>query len=207
MGGRNFKYIAIDAVKPLGNIPADLHVLLLVLAHRDKIGLVKEDISRHKGRVGEQTGVDIVLVLGGFVLELSHTAELAEHGVAVQHPAQLGVGRDVGLDKNGALLRVQTAGNIVGQQCEHPAAQLGRLLADCDGVQIGQEKVAVKFLNHLGPVAQRPQVVAQVKLPAGLDAGEHYFFFVHVIGSFIPERFGSAYIISVYCITNRGGKQ
>ena len=87
---------------------------------------------------------------------------------------------DVRLDKDGAFFRVQAAGNVVCQQGEYPAAQLSRLLTYCDSVQVGQEEITVKFLNHLRPVAQRAQVIAQMKLSAGLNAGKHYFLFVHV---------------------------
>jgi len=74
----------------------------------------------------------------------------------------------MGLDEQGTLFRVQAAGDIVGQQGEYPAAQLGRLLAHRDGVQVGQEKVAVKLLDHLRPMAKGAQIIADVQFPAGL---------------------------------------
>ena len=168
-------------------------MLFLVLTHGDVVGLVEQDVGGHEAGIGEEAAVDVVGVFGGLVLELGHTGKLAEHGIAVQHPAQLGVGGDVGLDEDGTLLRVQAAGDILGHLSEHPAAQLGRVLAHRDGVQVGHEEIAVKFLNHLRPVADRAQVVAQVQLPAGLDAGEHYFLFIHgVVAPLFSERPGGA---------------
>ena len=151
-------------------------MLLLILAHGHEVGLVEQDIGGHEGGVGKEAGIDIVGVLGGFVLKLGHAGELAEHGVAVQHPCKLAVGRHMGLDKEDALLRVKTAGNIVGQEHQGAAAQLRRVLTDGDGVLVGQEEVTVKLLNHIGPMAQRPQIVAQMQIAAGLNAGDHDFF-------------------------------
>ena len=110
---------------------------------------------------------------------LAHAGELAEHGVAVEDPAQLRVLMDVGLDKQGAFLRVQTAGNILRQLLQGAAAQGGGVLADCNGVQIGHKVVAVVFLDHLWPVAQGSQIGTQGQIAAGLDAGEHDFFLFH----------------------------
>ena len=56
-----------------------------------QIRLVQQDVRRHQAGVGEQAGIDVVGVLGGFVLKLGHAGELAELGVAVEHPGQLGV--------------------------------------------------------------------------------------------------------------------
>ena len=79
--------------------------------------------------IGEEAGVDVVGVLGGLVLELGHTGELAEHGVAVQHPAQLGVGGHVGLDEQHVLLRVQAAGDVGRHLGQGAPAQVGRVPA------------------------------------------------------------------------------
>ena len=85
----------------------------------------------------------------------------------------------MGLDEDGTLLRVQATGDVLGHLGQHPAAQGGGVLAHGDGVQVGHKEIAVVFLNHLRPVAYGPQVVAQVQISAGLDAGEHDFFLVH----------------------------
>ena len=89
------------------------------------------------------------------------------------------MGGDVGLDEQGVLLRVQAAGDVLGQLLQGAAAQLGGLLTDGDGVHIGHKVVAVKLLGPGPPVLDGTQVVAQVQIAAGLDAGEHYFLFIH----------------------------
>ena len=151
-------------------------MLLLVAAHRHQVRLVEQDIRRHQGGIGEEAGVDVVGVFGGFILELGHAGELTEHGVAVQHPAQLGVGRHMGLDKEGILLRIQTAGNVGRHLGNGMAAQLRRHLAHRDGVHVCQHVVTIIFIRQSGPVADGPQVGAQGQITGGLDAAENAFF-------------------------------
>ena len=151
-------------------------MLLLVLTHRHIVRLIQQNIRRHQGRVGEEAAVDVVGILGALVLELGHAAQLAEHGVAVEDPAQLRVLMDMALDKQGVLLRVQAAGDVLGQLGHGAPAQLRRVLPHGDAVQVRHEIVAVKFLRQGRPVLHRAQIVAQVQVAGGLDAGEHYFF-------------------------------
>ena len=154
-------------------------MLPLVVAHGDEVRLIEEDVRRHEGGVGEEPAVDVVGVLGGLILELSHAGKLAEHGIAVENPAQLGVLVDVGLDKKGAFLRVQAAGDVLCQLLYGAPAQGGGVLTDSDGVQIRHKEIAVVFLNHLRPMVQRAQIGAQCQITAGLDAGKHSFFLIH----------------------------
>ena len=151
-------------------------MLLLVLTHGDEIRLVQEDVRRHQGGIGEEAAVDVVGVLCALVLELGHAAQLPEHGVAVEDPAELGMLVHMALQEEGVLLRVQTAGDVLGKLGGGAAAQLLGLLAHGDGVQVGHEIKAVKLIRQLRPVFHRAQVVAQVQIAGGLDAREHDFF-------------------------------
>ena len=167
-------------VEAFCDVPGQLHVLLLVAAHGDEVGLVQQNIGGHQGGIGEQTAVDVVGILGGFVLELGHAGQFAEHGIAVQHPAQLRVGGDVGLDEQRILLGVQSAGDILGQLLQRAAAQLDGVLPHGDRVHVCHKVVVIKFIGALHPVFDGPQIRSQGQIAAGLDAGEHYLFFVHV---------------------------
>ena len=84
----------------------------------------------------------------------------------------------MGLDEEGVALRVQAAGDILGQLLQRAAAQVGGGLAHGDGVHIRHKVVAVELVGPCPPVADGPQVVAQVEVPAGLDAGKHDFFLI-----------------------------
>ena len=83
---RNGKGVRMQIVETVCNVAADLDVLALIHANRNKIGLVQQNVCRHQNRIGEQTDIDVVRMLGGFVLELGHAGSLAEHGEAVEHP-------------------------------------------------------------------------------------------------------------------------
>ena len=146
VGLRHPEDLAIDVVEAVGNVPADLHMLLLVLPHRDEIRLVEQDIGGHQAGVGEEAGVDVVGVLGRLVLELGHAGELPEHGVAIQHPAQLRVGGHMALDEDRVLLRVQAAGDIDRDLGQGAPAQVRRVLTDRDGVQVRHEPIAFKLV-------------------------------------------------------------
>ena len=118
-------------------------------------------------------------MLGGLVFELGHAGKLAEHGVAVEDPAQLGVLMDMGLNKEGAFLRGQAAGDILSQLLQGAPPQGGGVMTHGDGVQIRHKEIAVVILDHLRPVVQRAQIGAQGQVAAGLDAGKHCFLLVH----------------------------
>ncbi len=153
-------------------------MLALILADGDVVGLIQQDIRRHEAGIGEQAAVYVVGVLGALVLELGHAAQLAEHGVAVEDPAQLRVLVHMALDKEGVLLRVKAAGDILGQLGHGAAAQLCRILPHGDAVQVGHEIITVEFVGQCRPVFHRAQVIAQVQIAGGLNAGEHGFLFV-----------------------------
>ena len=151
-------------------------MLALVLSHRHKVRLVEQNVRRHQHRVREESGGDVVGVLLGLLLELGHAAQLAELGIAAQNPAQLRVLGNVALNKQDALLRVQSAGEILGQLLQRPAAQVRGILAYGDRVQVHDAVHAVIFVLHGHPVFDRAHIGAQGQVTAGLDAAEHSLF-------------------------------
>jgi len=54
-----------------------------------------------------------------FVLELGHSRGLAELGVAVENPRELGVGVDMALDEHDVLVRVESHPALSGKLCAH----------------------------------------------------------------------------------------
>ena len=111
-----------------------------------------------------------------FVLELGHAAELAEHRVAVQDPAELRVLRHMALDEEYVFLRVEAAGDVLRQLLERVAAQVGGIVARRERVQVRHEVVVVIQIGALDPVFDRPEIGAQGQFAGGLDAREHDFF-------------------------------
>ena len=84
-------------------VPAQLHMLALVLAYGHQVRLVEQDVRRHEHRVGEEAGGDVVGVLLGLLLELGHAAELTELGAAPS--GELTQGSYMGAIKNWVALQ------------------------------------------------------------------------------------------------------
>ena len=172
-------------------------MLLLVGAHGDVIRLVQQNVRGHQAGVGEQAGVDVVGVLSGFVLKLGHAGELAELGVAVEHPGQLGVLRHLALDEEDALFQVDAHGQQQGVGLQHVLAQGGGLLAHGDGVEVRQAVDAFVIFLQADKILQGPQVVAQGEGARGLDQAEDPFFLLcfhcdSLLTWSFPHRFGPA---------------
>src|SRR5215217_2393610 len=68
--------LAEARVEPLGDVARQLQVLALVVADRDLVRLVEQDVAGHQDGVGEQRGADEVLLVD-LVLELRHPTQLA----------------------------------------------------------------------------------------------------------------------------------
>ena len=127
-------------------------MLLLVFTYRYLVGLIQQDVRRHQHRIVEQTGVDVFRVARGFILELGHTAQLAEIGVAVQRPAQLRVLRHVRLNENGALLRIDAAGQVQRQGVQGGFTQLLRILTRGNRMEIDDAVNAMVLILHADPL-------------------------------------------------------
>ena len=168
--------VAVNAVETLGNVPGQLQMLLLVGSDGHQISLIKQNVRRHQDGIVEQTRVDVVRVLGAFVLVLGHAGKLAHVGKAVQNPRQLRMAADMALTVDDVLLRVQTAGNVGGGHFQTAAAQLGRILPNGDGVHIHHAVDAVVVVLQKGEIPQRADVVADGQGAGGLNAGEDRFF-------------------------------
>ena len=77
------------------------------------------------------------------------------------------------LDEQGVLLRVQPAGDVLGKLLQRPAAQIRRVLANGDGVQVRHEIEALIGIRTGAPVADGSQIVAKMQIAGGLNAGKH----------------------------------
>ncbi len=120
---RDRERLAEALVEALGDVAGQLDVLALVVADRDDLGLVEEDVARHQHRVGEEAGRDEVLALR-LLLELRHPPQLAEARHGAQQPGGLGVRGDVALREDGRAVGVEARGE------EHRGALRGCTRAD-----------------------------------------------------------------------------
>ncbi|MDH6549194.1 hypothetical protein M2162_003291 [Streptomyces sp. SAI-041] len=172
---RDREGLAEAAVEARGEVAGQLDVLALVLAHRDLVGLVEQDVRDLEDRVREQADARAVGALaGGLVLELGHAGRLAEAGEAVHDPGELGVLGDVALDEEGAALRVESRGEELGGGQTGVGRELLRVLRNRDRVQVDDHVERVVRLLQGHPLADGAEVVAEVERACGgLDSGEH----------------------------------
>ena len=69
-----FAEIAIEAFR---EIARQFKMLFLILADRDEVGLIKQNVRGHQHRIGEQADAGTFGVALALVLELRHSLELA----------------------------------------------------------------------------------------------------------------------------------
>ena len=110
---------------------------------------------------------------GALLLELGHPPQLAHGGGALEQPGHLGVLGHVALDEQRAALGVEAGGQEVERGLVGPGPQLVRVDVEGQGVQVDDavEGVVDVLVGH--PVADGPEVVPQVEVAAGLQAGEN----------------------------------
>jgi len=100
--------LAKQVVEPTDNVSCQFQVLPLVLANRDLGGLVEHNVGGHENGVGEETDTDGFALLFGLFLELDHALQPVHRRDAVEQPGKLGMGRDMGLDKDFRLGRIDS---------------------------------------------------------------------------------------------------
>ena len=146
-------------------------MLALVVADRDDVGLVEQDVARHQHRVGEEPGRD-ELVPVGLVLELGHAAELAVARDRAEQPRGLGVRRHVALREDGRALGIEPRREQHRGQVERLLAEVVGVVLDRDRVQVDDAEEALAALLRGGVLAEAADQVAEVLVARRLDARE-----------------------------------
>ena len=167
--------IAVERIEALRDIAGEFEVLRLVVAHRDDAGLVEQDVGGHQDGVLQQAVADGFL-FGGLRLVLRHALQPADGGDAGEHPGEFGVRGNGGLHHDGAILRVDSGGQIERGDLEDFGAQFGGVLVDCDGVQVDDAENALVIVLDAHPVFQRAEVISDVKISGRLHSGEDSCF-------------------------------
>ena len=102
----------------------------------------------------------VARILERFLLELGHSRSLAELGVAVENPRELGVGVDMALDEHDVLIRVESYREQERKSLHGLASESRGILPDGYRVQVGNGVDAVIVVAHRFPVAQSAEIVA-----------------------------------------------
>ena len=160
-------------------------MLLLVETYGHYVSLIKKDVCRHKCGVGEETCVYILRILRALVLELSHSRELTEHGVAVEYPAELSVLRHVRLYEEGVFLGIKAASHVERESLVRSPSELCGYLSYGNCVKVNYAIKGLIFLAEARKVLDRAEVVSYREVARGLYSGENYFLiiFCHFIFS------------------------
>jgi hypothetical protein len=117
----NRKGLAKAIVESFGDHAGDLKMLALVIAHGNLARLVEQYVARHENGIGQESYSVTFLALR-LLFELSHPTEFAVRGNALEQPIELCVVGHLTLQKHGADVGIEAAGE---KCCE----QLGRLVA------------------------------------------------------------------------------
>ena len=148
-------------VVPLRNVARQLDVLTLVVAHRNEVRPIQQDVGRHQHRVGEEAGGDEVL-LSGAILELRHPPKFAEAGHGAEQPGRFRVGGDVALEEDGRAVGVEPGGEEQRCQVERRLVQLRRLKRSGDRVEVDDAEERLALLLRRRILAKAAAVVAEV---------------------------------------------
>ena len=158
-------------VHSLRNVAGELDVLPLVVADRDEARVVKKDVGGHQRRIGEKPRAGALALLAALLLELRHALEPTQWDEALQDPRELGVRRDVRLDKHGLVFPDPT-GLEDGGKVQRVLPKSGRVLWHRDRVEIHDAEDVLVAILVTHPVANRAEVVADMEATAGLDPGK-----------------------------------
>ena len=147
-------------------------MLALIVADRNAVRVVQENVGGHERRIGEQSGGHEIGVVA-LVLELRHASQFTECGGAFEDPRKFRMFGDMALDEQGGLRRIDSDGEQQLGQFEGAGPEFGRVLGDGQGVQIDHTEDGVGFGLIGYPVAQGTEEVSQLDWTGGFDPGKH----------------------------------
>jgi segregation and condensation protein A len=173
-GLRNHEGVTETVVEAKSSVASDLDVLALILADRNVIGVVQEDVCGLQRRIGEEPAADeVLLALGGLVFELGHTGELAVAHGALHNPAELIVFGYVALGEDGCHVGVEANSEEHRGGTQGRGTNLARLVSDRQGMEINDSVERIGTVLTRDPVTQRSEVVAKVQIAGGLNTRQH----------------------------------
>ena len=158
-------------VEALGDVARELQVLALVVADRDRVGVVEQDVAGHQDRIVEERGGDELAPLA-LLLELRHPPELPVARHRREQPGSLGVRLHVALDEDRRPLRVEAGCEEHRGQVERARPQLLGVVLDGDRVQVDDAEERVALLLRRRVLAEAAAVVAERRVARRLDARE-----------------------------------
>ena len=143
----------------------------MILAYRDLVGAVKQNVRGLQHWVVQYPGVNALLPLRLF-LELGLALELSERRNGVEKPGQLGMFRNLRLHEQRGRARIDSRREQADRHLAPALAQLHGVVPGRDRVIVDDADDRVEFVLQLRPVFHRAEIVADVQLPGRLYSTE-----------------------------------
>ena len=159
-----------------GYLACEFNMCNLVCADRDELRLVEQDVGGLEERITEEAvGSQILLAqLLLLILVAGDAFQPAKRSEHAEQQMQLGVLGNVRLDKDRALSGIQSRCQKVDSDIEDALFQTAGVgVVGGQGVEVGDEEVAVVVLLQVHPVVEGAHVVAEVQSAGGAHAGEN----------------------------------
>jgi len=164
-------------IEPEGGIAGDLDVLTLVVADRDLIGVIKQDVGGLQRGVAEEPAADEVLfAFGRFILELCHPRQFTETDGAFHDPAQLVVLGHMALEENGCDVGVKAYREEHGGQLNDSLTDDPWFVGHGQRMQVDDAVERIVAILSGDPGLQRAEVVPEMDITGRLHARQHAGF-------------------------------
>ena len=160
----------IELVKPPRHLACQLHVRHLVLAHRHKIRLVNQDIGRLQQRISEKpVGAEVfVLKVLALLLVTGHALQPSQRSDHAEQQVQLRMLQHMRLDEQCAAPGIEPGGQVVDDDLKRVLLDATRVgIIGGQRVPVRDEEEALVVVLQTNPVAQRPDIVAEMQFPVG----------------------------------------
>jgi len=79
------------------------------------------------------------------------------------------------LYKKGGFFRVQARGQVFAENGFNPGMEINRFGVGCQGMQIGNKKIAFCLMLQLDKIPEGPKIITQVQVACGTYAAQNSF--------------------------------
>jgi hypothetical protein len=166
-------------------------VLFLIIPDRNQVGAVEENVRGHQDRIVKQPYMDVRCTVADLVFELCHSLQLAHGRHAVEHPGQLRVRGNVGLQENLTPFRIDSTGKEERHEFNRSSLQISGSLRHRDGVKIRQEKKRLMGRLQINPVFHGADVVSDHQRSGRLNPAQHQWS--KLSGHLVSPMYGSVH--------------
>ena len=158
-----------------GHVLRHLNVLNLIVAHRNELRFVNQNVRRHQQRIIKQAHGGFQ-PLRDFVLVAVRAFKQAHAGDAGEQPRQFLNFRHVTLPEEHGLRRIESQRQIIHRHAADIIAQARAVVHRRQGVKIGDEIKAfvVAFLQS-NVLLDRAKIIPEMKFSGRLHAGQNAF--------------------------------